>query len=87
MDDSKTNKQIIERLEESLRHLIEYIQTIEDPGERQASVAFLVVNLISQNCSEVEGLGILEKIKHLLCEAKASSTDQCRRLMPLVYIS
>ena len=46
------------------------IQNTEDPVERRTFIAFVVTNLILENCDEIEGLGMLEMVKNVLNHLK-----------------
>lgn len=74
------------KLEKCLKHLVEHIQNIDDPDEKQASIAFCIANLVLQNCDEIEGLGLLEKVKNLLGEI-GKSIKPSDHLDKLSYIS
>jgi len=80
---SNSSKQ---KLEKYLKRLVRHIQNIEDSDERQASIAFCITNLVLQNCGEIEGLGLLEKVKGLLGEI-GKSTKPSHQLSRLSYIS
>lgn len=73
-------------LEKCLKLLVVLVQKIEDPNEKQASIAFCIANLVIQNCDEIEGLGILEKVKDLLCNMGKSPTYS-HQFSRLSYIS
>lgn len=75
-----------QKLEKYLKRLVRLIQNIEDPNEKQASIAFCIVNLVLHNCDEIEGLGLLEKVKDLLGE-KGKSTKPSYVFTKLSYIS
>ena len=74
------------KLEKYLERLVRYIQNIADPCEKQASVAFCIANLVLQNCDEIEGLGLLEKVKDLLGELNKSKKPS-HQFGKLSYIS
>ena len=73
-------------LEKCLKLLVVLVQKIEDPNEKQASIAFCIANLVIQNCDEIEGLGILEKVKDLLGNMGKSPTSSYQ-FNRLSYIS
>lgn len=75
-----------QKLKKRLKRLVRHIQNIEDQNEKQASIAFCIANLIMQNCDEIEGLGLLEKVKNLLGEIgkPKKASHQHKRLQ---YIS
>lgn len=74
------------KLEKYLNRLVRHIQNIEDPDEKQASIAFCIANLVLQNCDEIEGLGLLEKVKNLLGEI-GKSIKPLSHFSRLSYIS
>lgn len=87
MKELKTEDQNIPKLEKYLEWLVEHIQSMKDPSERQASIAFCIANLVSQNCGEIEGLGLLEKVKDILAEIGRSPRNSHKQVIPLSYIS
>ena len=78
-----SNKQ---KLEKYLKRLVRFIQNIEDPDEKQASIAFCITDLVLRNCDEIEGLGLLEKVKDILGDIGKSSKPSYP-LDKLSYIS
>lgn len=73
-------------LEKSLERLIKRTQNIEDPCEKQSFVAFCIANLVSKNYDEIEGLGLLEKVKSLIGELNKPTKPSCQ-FSNLSYIS
>jgi len=74
------------KLERYLKGLVRHIQSIENLDEKQASVAFCIANLVVQNCNEIEGLGLLEKVKNILGKT-GESKKPSNHFDKLSYIS
>ena len=73
----RKNSEDIQQLFELLNSHIRQME----PEDKRVSITFIIANLIIENFDKIEGIGILEIIKHMLTSEKGNNTSQ------LFYVS
>ena len=59
-------EELYQEVEKSFKRLNKFIQNLEGTNEKVASLTYILTNILIENLKRIEGLGILETIKHYL---------------------